>query len=58
MECDLCCLLTLLLPPQVLILTLADLAALTHLVVSASNLNGKQVIKKTNGKLTFLVSLS
>eukprot|EP00066_Takifugu_rubripes_P021894 XP_011611160.1 PREDICTED: GPI inositol-deacylase isoform X1 [Takifugu rubripes] len=29
-------------PYKVLVLTLADLAAVTHLVVSASNLNGKQ----------------
>lgn len=36
--------LTLLLFPQVLILTLADLSAVTHLLVSASNLNGKQVM--------------
>lgn len=45
-ECELLSSLTpLLLPPQVLILTLSDLSAVSHLVVSASNLNGKQVIK-------------
>lgn len=41
-----------LLPPplQVLILSLADLSAVTHLVVAASNLNGKQV---TENELDF-----
>lgn len=38
--------------PQILILTLSDLSAVSHLVVSASNLNGKQVIK--NRKTHFL----
>lgn len=29
--------------PQVLVLSLSDLTSVTHLVVAASNLNGKQV---------------
>lgn len=49
-----CCwlLLTVRLSPQVLILSLSDLSSVTHLVVSASNLNGKQVLETSSPLLS------